>query len=283
MDTHSHGNRWARPLPRHYNIETTAQLCGVLPVNLRTWQRLGLIKPRHDERGSQWYSDNDLTRLHSIVKTLSAGIPIGEIGPHIDTRESYVLSSDNVARHNSSWRGLQAEILNCLGEGEWLKLRRLIWRFGREYPLSYLVNRVFRPIRAFLTPSTQATLIQQKGLFDSILLEYATYMMRALRHKTRAQVLLLPMQIDDPLELWLESLRLSGEGLNVEIVRTEVEEPDLAAFGMEHYLIWSDRPLNERQQAVFDFWLQQGLPVMLLGKAARLKAAYKYQNGDFSS
>ena len=286
MDTQFSGNKWARPLPRHYNIETTAQLCGVLPVNLRTWQRLGLIQPRHDERGSRWYSDNDLTRLYSIVKTLSAGIPIGEIRPHIDTREnytdireSYTLSNDNVARHNSSWRGLQAEILNCLGEGEWLKLRRLIWRFGREYPLSYLVNRVFRPIRAFLTTSTQATLIQQKGLFDSILLEYATYMMRALRHKTRAQVLLLPMQIDDPLELWLESLRLSGEGLNVEIVRAEVEEPDLAAFGMEHYLIWSDCPLNERQQAVFDAWLQRGLPVMLLGKASHLKAVYKYQSG----
>lgn len=283
MDTQSSGKKWPRPLPRHYNIETTAQLCGVLPVNLRTWQRLGLIQPRHDERGSRWYSDNDLTRLHTIVKTISAGIPIAEIRPHGTTTEETLPSGDKVARHNSSWRGLQAEILHCLGEGEWLRLRRLLWRFGREYPLTYLVNRVLRPIRAFLTTSRQPALIQQKGLFDSIILEYATYMMRVLRTKTRAQVLLLAMQIDDPLELWLESLRLSGEGLNVEIVHDEVKEPDLSGFGMEHYLIWSDRPLDERQQAIFDFWLQQGLPVMLLGKAARPKVAYKYQSGDFSS
>ncbi len=278
METHTFNQHSSpRPLPRHYNIETTAEFCGVLPVTLQTWQRYGLIQPYHDEKGSRWYSESDLTRLHAIVSKITAGVPIAQISHHLSLPVSqsasftHSLPPETVTRQNSSWHRLQAEILHCLGEGELFKLRRLIWRFGREYPLACLVNRVFRPIRTFLSTHHQMRLMQQKGMLDSIIVEYATFVMRVSRKKARAQVLLLPMQIDDPLELWLESLRLSGEGLNVEIVRCEISEPDLSAFAMEHYLIWSDTPLDSHQQAVFDSWLAQGQPVMLLGKAAGLK------------
>ncbi|MCC3734019.1 MerR family transcriptional regulator [Rouxiella badensis] len=279
MEMHSSHPNTPRPLARHYSIETTAQLCGVLPITLRTWQRYGLIHPQRDAKGSRWYSESDLTQLHTILRKVTDGTPIAQIRPHLSASEPKRIAENIGPAPHSSWHALQAEILNALGEGELLKLRRLIWQFGREYPLDCLVNRVLRPIRAFLSTSRQRLPIQQKGLLDSIIIEYATYLMRTLRHRARPQVLLMPMQIDDPLELWLESLRLCGEGLNVEIVHCEVEEPDLAASPMEHYLIWSDTPLDSRQQAVFDSWLTQGLPVMLLGKATLLKAACKYQNG----
>lgn len=281
MEMHTLRSYPPHPLFRRYSIDTTAQLCGVLPITLRTWQRYGLIRPHYDEKGSRWYSESDLTRLHGIVKKISAGVPIDQIRQHLNSEGVQGALSETVSRQNCSWHALEAEILHCLGEGELFKLRRLIWRFGREYPLACLVNHVFRPIRAFLSTRPQTLLTQQRGMLDSIIVEYATFMMRILRKKARAQVMLLPMQIDDPLELWLESLRLCGEGLNVEIVRGEISEPDLSAFSMEHYLIWSDVPLDARQQAVFDAWLAQGQPVMLLGRAARLKAAYKYQNGGF--
>lgn len=281
MEMHTPRTSPSNPLFRHYSIETAAQLCGVLPVTLRTWQRYGLIRPRHDERGSRWYSESDLTRLHTIVKKISAGMPISQVRQQLSLAGHQGTLSEKVLRQNCSWHALEAEILHCLGEGDLFKLRRLIWQFGREYPLACLVNHVFRPIRTFLSTRPQMLLIQQKGMLDSILVEYATFVMRMMRKRARAQVMLLPMQIDDPLELWLESLRLCGEGLNVEIVRCEISEPDLSAFAMEHYLIWSDTPLDARQQAVFDAWLAQGQPVMLLGRAAKIKAACKYQNGGF--
>ncbi|MCC3702805.1 MerR family DNA-binding transcriptional regulator [Rouxiella badensis] len=53
---HSSHPNTPRPLARHYSIETTAQLCGVLPITLRTWQRYGLIHPQRDAKGSRWYS-----------------------------------------------------------------------------------------------------------------------------------------------------------------------------------------------------------------------------------
>lgn len=279
MEMHTLRTYPPHPLSRHYSIETTAQLCGVLPVTLRTWQRYGLIRPRHDEKGSRWYSESDLTHLHAIVKKISAGMPISQVRQQLSKAQPQGALPETISRQHCSWHALEAEILYCLDEADLFKLRRLIWRFGREYPLACLVNHVFRPIRALLSTRPQMLLIQQKGMLDSILVEYATFVMRMLRKKARAQVMLLPMQIDDPLELWLESLRLCGEGLNVEIVRCEISEPDLSAFAMDHYLIWSDTPLDARQQAVFDSWLAQGQPVMLLGKAARIKAAYKYQNG----
>jgi len=258
--------------PCHYNIETTAQLCGVLPVTLRAWQRYGLINPQRDENGSRWYSENDLTRLHLIVQKVNAGIPIAQIDTHLQSHDPAQThnDADSPSRHNSNWRDLQAEILHCLGEGELQKLRRLVWRFGREYPASCLVKQVLRPIREFMSTSRQAACIQQRGLLDSIIIEYATFVMASSRKRNRPRVLLIPMQYDDSLELWLEALNLSGEGLNVELIRSAVSEPDLSPFTMEHYLIWSDSPLSERQRALYNYWLIQGLPVMLLGRAGPL-------------
>ncbi|CAM3703091.1 hypothetical protein BS639_23455 [Rouxiella silvae] len=281
MDIHSCLKDRSPPLPCHYSIETAAQYCGVLPATLRVWQRYGLINPERDEKGSCWYSESDLTRLHAILKKVTAGVPIALIPPYLNEPDVRPDIEGKIQRRNSSWRGLQAAILECLGEGKLPKLRRILWRFGREYPLHCLVNKVLRPIREFLATSNQGLLGQQKGLLDSIIIEYATYVMRTSRSHPETQVLLLPMQIDDPLELWLEALKLAGEGLNVELISLEVNDPDLSAFKVEHYMIWSDSTLDSRQQAKFDRWLNQGLPVMLVGKAANLKVAYKYQNGDF--
>lgn len=263
-----------------YSINTVASFCGVLPATLRSWQRYGLITPYHDERGVRWYSENDLARLHRIVRKIMAGIPIAMIAPILNSADIHPVFVEKVQRRNSSWRSLQAEILACLGNGELSKLRQRLWLFAREYPLDCLVNQVLRPIRAFLGTGSQAVLGQQKGLLDSIIIEYATYAMRTARHQKGAQVLLLPLQIDDPLELWLEAIKLSGEGLSVEIASLEVQSPDLSALKMEHYLIWSDRPLDSGQQVRFDQWLDQGLSVMLIGNTVNPEAAYKYQNGD---
>jgi len=247
-----------------YDIDTTAQLCGIHPITLRTWQRHGLLKPHRPPQGQRFYSDDDLSRIHVILDWVNRGVPLTQIRSRIQ--------GDTAACPNG-WREIQAEILTLLDACDANKLRRLVWRCGREYPSANLVNDVLRPLRRFLASSKHPLMKQQLGLLDTTIIEYTAFILTTSRKKGLASVLLLAMHIRDPLEIWLEAMSLAGEGLGVEVISAPVAEPDLSRFKMEHYVIWSDKPLSERQQALFQGWEAKGLPVMLVGNVTQLPAA----------
>lgn len=49
-----------------YYIGVAARLVGVHPQTLRTYERLGLVKPYRTERGQRLYSEADLERVRQI-------------------------------------------------------------------------------------------------------------------------------------------------------------------------------------------------------------------------
>ncbi len=247
-----------------YDIDTIAQLCGVHPITLRTWQRHGLLKPHRTPQGQRFYSDDDLAQIHVILDWVNRGVPLGQIRSRIH---------GEMSECPNGWKEIQAEILTLLDYSDTSKLRRVIWRCGREYPSANLVNDVLRPLRRFLASSKHPLMKQQLGLLDSTIIEYTAFILNSSRKKGLASVLMLPMHIRDPLEIWLEAMSLAGEGLRVEVISAAIAEPDLSRFKMEHYVIWSDKPLNERQQALFHGWEAKGLPVMLVGNVTQLPAA----------
>lgn len=249
-----------------YDIETAARFCGIHPITLRTWQRHGLLKPQRESNGQYSYSDDDLSRVYTILEWLKRGTPLGQIKQKI--------KGEKINEANC-WHIFQADILTILDQAKPEKLRQQLWRLGREYPLPHLVNDVLRPLRRFLNSSQLSGLRQQKGILDNAIIEYASFVLSVSRKRTNPSLLLMPIQVADPLELWLESLSLVGEGFRVEVIQTTVTEPDLTMFNMDHYLIWSDTSLSQHQQALYDGWLAQGLSVMIIGDVTKLKTQIK--------
>lgn len=247
-----------------YDIDTIAQLCGIHPITLRTWQRHGLLKPQRTPQGQRRYSEGDLAHIHIILDWVNRGVPLAQIRSRIQ---------GDTAVCPNGWREIQAEILTLLDDCDANKLRRVVWRCGREYPSANLVNDVLRPLRRFLASSKHPLMKQQLGLLDSAIIEYTAFILTTSRKKGLASVLLLAIHIHDPMEIWLEAMSLAGEGLRVEVISAPIAEPDLSRFKMEHYVIWSDEPLSERQQALFQAWEAKGLPVMLVGNVTQLPAA----------
>lgn len=247
-----------------YDIDTIAQLCGIHPITLRTWQRHGLLKPHRTPQGQRFYSEDDLARIHEILDWVNRGVPLNQIRSQMQ---------GETVECSNGWREIQAEILTLLDQCDMNKLRRTLWRCGREYPSANLVNDVLRPLRRFLASSKHPLMKQQLGLLDNTIIEYTAFILTTSRKKGLASVLLLPMYILDPLEIWLEAMSLAGEGLQVEVISTAIAEPNLSRFKMEHYVIWSDKPLSARQQALFQGWEAKGLPVMLIGNVTQLPDA----------
>jgi MerR family transcriptional regulator/heat shock protein HspR len=59
-----------------YVISVAAELSGLHPQTLRTYERLGLITPGRTVGGGRRYSHRDIERLRSIAELTSSGIGI---------------------------------------------------------------------------------------------------------------------------------------------------------------------------------------------------------------
>ena len=59
-----------------YVISVAAELSGLHPQTLRTYERLGLISPGRTVGGGRRYSHRDIERLRSIAELTSSGIGI---------------------------------------------------------------------------------------------------------------------------------------------------------------------------------------------------------------
>lgn len=243
-----------------YSIDVVAQLCGVNPVTLRSWQRHGLLKPQRDADGKRSYSDSDISRAHIILHWVSRGVPLTQIRA--------ILSGD-AKQVSQGWQAQQEALLYHLEHHESAKLRHLLWRYGREVPSENLVNDILRPLRLFLGSGRQAALLQQRAMLDVAIMEYASFTMHTARKRPGAPVLLLAWQAKDSLELWLEAIRLVSEGLRVELLPYPLPQPELERYQVENFFIWSDKALTLLQQLQFEAWLAKGLAVMLIGPAAK--------------
>ena len=57
-----------------YGISVAAELTGVNPPVLRSYEARGLLRPRRTEGGTRRYSGQDLTRIRRITTLLAAGL-----------------------------------------------------------------------------------------------------------------------------------------------------------------------------------------------------------------
>jgi MerR family transcriptional regulator, heat shock protein HspR len=79
-----------------FSISVAAELAGLHPQTLRTWEREGLVDPARSAGGTRRYSRNDITRLQEICVLTGDGLNLAGI------RRVLALQEDT--------RRLQAEI-----------------------------------------------------------------------------------------------------------------------------------------------------------------------------
>ena len=62
-----------------YGISVAAELTGVDPQMLRTYEARGLLEPQRTEGGTRRYSGNDLERIGQITALLDEGLNLAGI------------------------------------------------------------------------------------------------------------------------------------------------------------------------------------------------------------
>lgn len=129
-----------------YVISVAAQLAGLHPQTLRTYERMGLIDPARTGGGGRRYSHRDIERLRSIADLTSLGIGIEGVRRILDletqvaaltARNSALLAELDAARNAllqagarrrpASQIGNKLPVLRAPDPGQSV----VVWRRGR--------------------------------------------------------------------------------------------------------------------------------------------------------
>lgn len=73
-----------------YVISVAAQLTGLHPQTLRTYERMGLVKPGRTGGGGRRYSARDIEQLRSIAQLSAAGIGLEGVRRILDLQNQVV-------------------------------------------------------------------------------------------------------------------------------------------------------------------------------------------------
>lgn len=71
-----------RPGPARglYTISVAAELAGVAPRSLRSYEERGLVAPARTGGGTRLYSDDDIVRLRRVAELAAQGVNLAGIG-----------------------------------------------------------------------------------------------------------------------------------------------------------------------------------------------------------
>lgn len=239
-----------------FTLEMLSEQCGVSMPNLRAWQRYGLLKPARTADGERRFDYSHLLRIELIVQWLDRGVPPEEIGCLLKSKD---------AAWSDRWELCQERVLTALEKPQSEKLRTLLRKLGRDIPPAMLIDKVLLPLRERLRTGNEPFRMTRRVRFDSQLIEYVTFVLQTLRKRAAPNMVMIPLNMRDPLDIWLQALRFAGEGFRIEVLSQPVPNPEPDLFACDHFLLWSDTPLSPLQQKVLQQWRSKGVPLFTVG------------------
>ncbi|WP_312760002.1 MerR family transcriptional regulator [Pantoea brenneri] len=245
-------------MPQH-STDTVCGLVGVLPETLRRWRRAGLLT----SPGPAGYSDSQLTRALCVRDLTSGGHTLFDI--HASLRWPALTLQ-------GGWICREEELLQLLRHDDDDDIARELRIMGANYSGDDYVNRYLRPLNLWLRsdPSEGATGRQQR--FHSAIVNQWERLALAAQRRSTVPLFLEAVSVTDETEIWMEAIRLNGQGFRVEVAAVASGEPAVAHRRFEHHLMWCGDGITPLMKAAYQSMLEAGKPVMLTGTDTRLKA-----------
>lgn len=70
-------------------VTQLAKACNISRTTVLYYERVGLLKPANrSENGYRWYGEKEVTRLKSILSYRSFGLPVQQIAPMLERKQS---------------------------------------------------------------------------------------------------------------------------------------------------------------------------------------------------
>lgn len=243
-----------------HTTDTVCGITGILPSTLRNWRRAGLISAPERPDG---YSNSQLNRIFTVLGMTASGDSLSEI-------RSY-LQGDAFARH-SGWECRQEELISQLQDKSDELLKERIRQIGRDYSGEDFVNAYLRPLNLWLRADLRDGSEIRQGRFHSAVVRHARDEMNAAHRRRAVPLFLEAVSVTDLTEIWMEAIRLTGQGFRVEISPHASGEPAIAEQYYEHHLMWCGNGISDLMNTIFRSRHQAGHPALLCGPDQTIRA-----------
>jgi len=238
-----------------YSIGEFARLCGITATTLRAWQRrYGLLKPLRTDGGHRLYSDDDVQQALKILDWVKKGVPVSQVKP---------LLARPGARRTNNWLTLQESMLQRLKEGKIESLRQLIYDSGRESPRPELVTEVLRPLRSQVSANIPA-IMTLREILDGIIIAYTSFCLEGDKRAPGDNCLITGWHLNDPCEIWLEALKLTGQGHRIDVLPIPPATLAPEIFPDRKWLLVTTGKLTVARKKQIAQWQEQGISLEII-------------------
>ncbi|MBU5378779.1 MAG: hypothetical protein E6559_00695 [Pantoea sp.] len=243
-----------------YSTETVCALTGIDSTTLKRWYRSGFI---HKSFVPCVWSDAQLQEVLLMREMTHNGATIREL---------------KTAQHTASplrtggWAARRGDMLWQLEFGSERSLAILMRKFASNFAGDDFVSRLLIPLNQWLRDDMRAGACRRIARFHSLILAHAASVVRSATRDAGIPLLIENVSEKNQTEIWLEVIRLSGQGFSVDIQPADAFSS--SAPSHHHHLLWCGAGLTELMYQHYMTRLDKGHPVMLCGPDRRLHHFY---------
>ncbi|WP_337024614.1 MULTISPECIES: MerR family transcriptional regulator [unclassified Pantoea] len=244
------------------NSQTTETVCGMtglLPGILRNWRRAGLVGAPALPDG---YTDAQLTHIYQILNLTASGDALSEVR----------LRLNGYPAPASGWEQRRNELHVQLDDPSSERLQDRIRQTGSDYCGDDFVNCYLRPLNLTLRRARRSDAPSRQARFHNAVVRLAHSMINASHRRHAVPVFLEAVSVDDATEIWMEAIRLTGQGCRVEVCPNVTGYPASASEHHKHHLMWCGAGFSPLMKWNFRQKCREDLPVMLCGPDQSLLA-----------
>lgn len=237
-------------------IHTTESVCAITgsqPANLRRWYRSELITRSENQPG---WSDIQLGEIRNMVQLTAGGATQSEIS-------SAYKEARNIL--TSGWKARKGDLLWQLEFGSDRALYRELRNLADSFSGDDFINNLLRPLSQWLHSDNREGAARRVMRFHTCVKLRATYGRRSSARNKATPLLLEAVSVVDDTEIWLEAIRLGGQGFSVNVSTSLVSEAANTPVGYEHYMLWCGAGISEASHLNYSNDINAGKPVMLCG------------------
>lgn len=249
-----------------FSSETICALSGADLRNLKRWYRCGFINKRAADK--EW-SEKQLEEVLRMTHLTSQGATLREIKMALDAAHPI---------RTGGWAARRGDVLWQLEYGSDRSLTVLLRKLASNFTSDDLVFKLLHPLNQWLRDDTRTGAGGRTERFHHLVVAHADTMITNARRTSGVPLLLESVSERNKTEIWLEAIRLSGQGFCVEILPfSSMDEP--VAGSHEHHLFWCGAGLTEPMHQHYLTRLNKGHHVLLCGPDRRVHHLNPQLNG----
>ncbi|WP_028022563.1 MerR family transcriptional regulator [Enterovibrio calviensis] len=215
----------------HLSIGDVSERTGVNTVTLRAWQRrYGLLKPQRTPKGHRLYSDQDVLLIKEILSWLEKGVAVSQV--------KTLLGKKEIAESSESQRVPELIALkDAITRFDSKAVHSLLADLTRNYPIKTLSATVLKPLSEGFEHQNSEVAKLCSDFWQTQLSNVLIHRFHN-NHKvhTKKSCWLVSMFGDETCLVYIEALKLQGEGYNVTVLE-----------GMESGMLLLFKTLSEKK------------------------------------